>query len=76
MKHTERGFARVDFEDANGECCSIQKSSVATDDLIWLGRNEGLHFDGSCLSRMHLTRAQVKKLLPLLKRFVKTGELE
>lgn len=30
----------------------------------------------SLSTRMHLTRAQVKRLLPLLQKFVDTGELE
>lgn len=34
---TERGFGRGEFEDRNGEKCSIQKSSIATEDCIWLG---------------------------------------
>jgi hypothetical protein len=65
---TARGFARYDFADSNGEPCSLQKSSVATDDLVWLGR------DGE-RTRMHLTRAQVAELLPLLQAFVDTGEI-
>jgi hypothetical protein len=31
--------------------------------------------DVSINTRMHLTRAQVKELLPILKKFVKTGEI-
>jgi hypothetical protein len=37
---TERGFARVEFKDRNGENCSLQKSSLAFEDCIWLGCNE------------------------------------
>lgn len=39
LKPTNRGFLRGEFTDENGESCSIQKSSIATDDLIWLGVN-------------------------------------
>jgi hypothetical protein len=96
--HTERGFARQEFTDRNGVECSIQKSSLATEDCIWLGSNEiGLkRFDPNnggwsdvplqqdhpfgvthiANTRMHLTRGQVAKLLPLLEKFVSTGELE
>lgn len=93
---TNRGFSRVDFKDRDGVECSIQKSSLATDDAIWFGANklgvqefkagEGWkdrvdldehtmehHFVGN--NRMHLTRKQVAKLLPLLQNFVETGEL-
>lgn len=37
---TQRGFAIGTFTDANGVECSIQKSSLATDDCIWLGAND------------------------------------
>jgi hypothetical protein len=66
IKKTERGFKKGDFTDAYGEKCSIQESSLAEEDCVWLGINN---------SRMHLTKSQVKELLPLLKHFAKTGEL-
>jgi hypothetical protein len=34
---TERGFPLVEFQDLYGKCCSIQKSSLATEDAIWFG---------------------------------------
>jgi len=39
MKHgyTEREFEIFKFRDRNGEKCSLQKSSIATEDCIWLG---------------------------------------
>ena len=40
MKNTERGFAIAHFEDRNGVKCSIQKSSLATEDCIWLGADD------------------------------------
>jgi hypothetical protein len=67
LKTTSRGFAYGEFTDYYSELCTIQKSSIATKDLIWLGR------DGY---RMHLTRDMVAELLPLLTRFVETGRLE
>jgi hypothetical protein len=75
LKFTDRGFARADFKDANGEECSIQESSVATDYMLWLGCNEGLHHMGACLARMHLTRDMARDLIRLLRRFVDTGRL-
>lgn len=74
LRTTERGFAVGEFRDLYGDLCSIQKScmdggdTLVAKDAIWLGRR------GS--TRMHLDREMVKALLPLLKRFVKTGELE
>lgn len=73
---TERGFVRGNFIDRYGQTCSIQKSSIATEDAIWLGCNEGLHVDGQCCARMHLTQEMIAALLPLLHRFVETGELD
>lgn len=88
---TNRGFARAEFTDYNGEPCSVQKSSLADDDAIWLGVNDphpkifpgdntGWHDyplpeNVQCSTRMHLTRDQVAALLPHLQRFVETGEV-
>lgn len=76
LRSTPRGFSRADFIDLYGKECSIQKSSLATQDAIWLGCDTGLHVDGQCMARMHLTQDMVAKLLPLLQHFVETGELE
>lgn len=87
--NTERGFAFADFEDANGSKCSIQKSSAAMHDAIWLGIEvpyinvmidgawKDIHLPDEAVigSRMHLTQKMVKELLPMLQRFVDTGEL-
>ena len=101
IKRTNRGFAVADFVDGNGKACSIQESSAAEMDYIWLGLDDA---DPSVLAsqaaslgvqtekrngwvpypippevllntRMHLTREQVKELIPLLKHFVKKGYL-
>ena len=40
MGFNARGFSRMDFTDMYGEQCSLQKSSLATEDAIWLGINE------------------------------------
>ena len=40
ITHTDRGFARVEFTDRNEVPCSLQKSSIATEDCIWLGAND------------------------------------
>jgi hypothetical protein len=36
-KKSSRGFAFGEFHDMDGNRCSIQESSLATDDCIWLG---------------------------------------
>jgi hypothetical protein len=76
LYRTQRGFARADFKDANGQACSIQDSSVATDDMLWLGCDKGEHVQGECLARMHLTRKQAAALVPLLTRFADTGTID
>jgi hypothetical protein len=40
LEKTKRGFAIADFVDRNGTKCSIQKSSIATEDALWLGVND------------------------------------
>jgi hypothetical protein len=98
---THRGFAHNTFVDYYGNKCSIQKSSLATDDAIWFGiddaKPEVMAIDAAELgiktnettgwvpypipdnvslhTRMHLTRDQVEQLLPILKRFVDTGNV-
>ena len=102
---TNRGFANIEFTDRYGAKCSVQKSSLATEDAIWFGINdadpkimasdairmglkprEGGEKDNgwvkfeipeevSLSTRMHLTVDQVKALLPVLRHFVKHGEL-
>jgi len=96
MERTERGFSYHTFTDHNGVECSLQKSSIATEDAIWLGATDiglqrfepgigwshvELKSDSHGVSyvacnRMHLTREQVAELLPLLRLFVETGEID
>ena len=37
ITRTQRGFAIMEFTDRYNTKCSIQKSSLATEDAIWLG---------------------------------------
>lgn len=90
LEKTERGFGIVQFRDRNGVSCSLQKSSIASEDAIWFGCNDidlqlftpgkgwesiPLTKDHIANTRMHLTQEQVIALLPYLKRFAETGEL-
>ena len=87
---TNRGFQIIRFTDEYDVKCSLQKSSLATDDCIWLGCDEAnprvLVQDKGWQSikmpeeyladtRMHLTRNQVAELLPYLNHFVETGDI-
>lgn len=64
---TERGFSLGEFEDTYNSSCSIQKSSNAETDCIWLGNNKGM--------RMHLDADLALELAEYLVRFARTGEL-
>lgn len=90
VKITERGFTLIDFDDYNGVRCSLQESSLADADAIWLGCNEAkprqlipgkgwveipLPEGHIANTRMHLTREQVAELLPHLQKFAETGDL-
>jgi hypothetical protein len=39
-RNTQRGFRIHEFTDRYGEECSLQKSSIATEDCIWLGQDD------------------------------------
>lgn len=63
---TDRGFARFEWRDRYGQHCRLSKSSLATEDCVWLGeQNES----------MHLTRKQAGELAVLLAYFAENGEL-
>lgn len=62
METTNRGFPVLRFVDADGGACSIQDSSLAERDCIWLGRND----EGAV--RMHLTTDMVADILGHIER--------
>lgn len=78
VKANERGFLSGEFLDLNGIRCSIQRSSLATDNAIWLGVHpapDEHERRGYGPTRMHLNRQHITALLPLLQHFAETGEL-
>tara|TARA_R110002126_G_scaffold194588_3_gene342589 strand:- start:512 stop:814 length:303 start_codon:yes stop_codon:yes gene_type:complete len=90
LKRTGRGFRFYEFKDRNDYLCTVQKSSVATEDCLWLGLESGspkkLVFNEGWVSvdlpegvelntRMHLTREQAGILAKQLKHFSESGEL-
>lgn len=90
IKRTERGFARIDFIDRYGVGCSLQESSLATQEAIWFGCDsadpkilvEGMGWQPIEMppgyvanTRMHLTRDMVRELLPYLQQFAEKGTL-
>jgi len=62
----DRGFYGYEFKDIYGEECSIQESSLATSDALWLGAGE---------NRMHIDKPLAKKLIKFLRYFYRTGKL-
>jgi hypothetical protein len=74
----DRGFLKGRFKDRYGVDCSIQKSSLATEDCIWLGCDKIMvgELGQPYKNRMHLTQGMVADLIPILQHFVETGELE
>jgi len=78
FSRTPRGFAKYEFTDHYDHDCSLQKSSLASKDCIWLGCDKEYyhHISGENIgARMHLTRSQVAILIGLLQHFVDEGEL-
>ena len=101
MDKTNRGFDYSSFTDLYGTECNLQKSSLATEEAIWLGVADAepkimaskaaangvstgettgwvsypIPEDVFINTRMHLNRVRAAALLPLLQRFVDTGDL-
>jgi hypothetical protein len=66
INKTNRGFKVAYFDDLYHQKSSIQESSLATDQAIWLGCQG---------NRMHLNRQMVRELLPYLIYFAIFGRL-
>lgn len=88
---TERGFTRIEFRDVYDKECSLQESSLATDNAIWFGISEAkpeYRKDGKWVTfeypegveiftstRMHLKQSQMHWVIPALQHFQKYGVL-
>jgi hypothetical protein len=82
-----RGQSVVAFHDEDGKFCSLQKTTERGS-FVFFGCNEPIDKIGEALdidetgvmnnpkitTRMHLSRAQVRVLLPHLTKFVHTGD--
>lgn len=80
--YTQRGFSLIKFVDLYKVNCSIQQSSLAGMDAIWLGvdlpaetARKQVEANGTMLTRMHLTRQQAHDLAGVLLYFAENGEL-
>lgn len=76
-KKNDRGFSYIEFDDYYKQKCSLQMSSLATNAAIWLGvDNTGPLMDSKPVNhRMHLTKREVKKLLPHLIKFIESESI-
>ena len=75
---TQRNFGIIEFKDLYSIECSLQKSSLATDDAIWIGcDHEIIHHvtKEPCGARMHLNRDMAKVIGETLLHFSETGEI-
>lgn len=75
LKTTARGFKYAEFYDVYDAKCSIQESSICYPACIWLGVDNGEDGKEVTHGRMHLSKKDVRKLIPHLQRFLKTGYL-
>lgn len=75
--NTERGLRIGHFKDRYEANASIQKSSLAFEDCIWLGADDIAKAPGCEPQnrRMHLTRDMAGELARVLQKFADTGEL-
>ena len=78
LNKTERGFSYLEFADDYSQECTMQISSNAERECIWLGvSNTGPRMDNKDVNnRMHLTRVQARRLAKKLLKFADTGEVK
>jgi hypothetical protein len=78
FKTTGRGFGYLEFADDYAQVCTLQHSSNAERECIWLGlSNTGPHMDNKDVNnRMHLNRVQARQIAKKLLRFADTGEVK
>jgi hypothetical protein len=77
-RNTSRGFGRIEFSDIYGAECSIQESSLATKNALWLGcDHETIHetTGEKCGARMHVDLALAKRIVATLQKWIDTGRL-
>lgn len=77
VTQTQRGFSLIEFKDTKGEDCSIQKSSLADDDYLWIGldRAPAPHLGHELSPRMHINKEIAQDLIKVLTTFVETGDI-
>lgn len=71
IMYTKRGFWFVSFADMNGEESTVQQSSLATENCLWVGIRESKNG-----IRGHLTEEQWSIFLGELNKFVNGEKIE
>ena len=75
LTSTKRGLLQGEFEDRNGRKCSIQESSLQTEQCLWLGVDVDENGQPLTNVRMHLTRKMAHDLFNFLRHFSRVGSL-
>ena len=70
MRKTERGYSiYTEFKDRYGRNVRVQKSSLATEDCVWIFPEIHEHM-GTHLAGAHLTKRMAKRVIKALQTFV------
>ena len=75
FKPTPKGLLRAEFKDRFGALCAIQESSRPEEETLWVGVEVGLDGEEIRYGKMLLTREMAEELIPILRRFARTGQL-
>ena len=67
VEKTNRGFEIIRFEDIYNVECSIQQSSLASYDALWVGAHE---------LRMHINKEMAIEIIEILQRWINTNHLK
>ena len=74
---TKRGFGIFEFKDYNGIRCSLQESSLAAKECIWLGidkdKERNCVIEEILSTRMHLVRKMAREIGMKLIEFADRG---
>jgi len=68
----------MEFKDIYGAECSVQESSLASKNALWIGcDHETIHekTGEKCGARMHIDLVLAKRIVATLRRWIETGRL-
>jgi hypothetical protein len=73
--NTKRGCLRAEFKDRFGQECSIQEATTPGENCLWVGVETDINGDWVDHGRMIVDQALARKLIPLLRHFIRKGTL-